>query len=97
MQGESQQWFIGAILGLLITETDYSVLDVVLHVEVAQRVWLDAHVEVLLQLYAALLKSHETPVLKHLGVQQVPADPWYNLAAPVVSAVKAPPIDKIAA
>ena len=25
------------------------------------------------------------------------ADPWYDLAAPVVSAVKAPPVDKIAA
>ena len=69
MQGESHQRFIGAILGLLITEADYSVLDVVLHVEVAQRVGFNAHVEVLFQLYATLLKAHETPVLKHFGVQ----------------------------
>jgi hypothetical protein len=97
MQGESHQRFIGAILGLLITEADYSVLDVVLHVEVTESVGLDCYVEVLFQLYAALLKPHKTPVLKHLWVQQVPADPWHDLPAPVVPTVKAPPVDKIAA
>jgi hypothetical protein len=96
MQGECHHRFLGAILGLLITEADYSVLDVVLHVKVAERVGLDAHVEVLLQLYAALLKTHKAPALKHLGVQQVPADPWHYLAAPVVSAVKAPPVNQLA-
>ena len=96
MQGECHHRFLGAIQGLLITEAYYSVLDVVLHIEFAERVGLDAHVEVFFELDATLLKSHETPVLEHLGVQQVPADPWHDLATPVVSAVKSPPVDQLA-
>ena len=68
VQGERHHRLLGSILGLLIAEPDDSVLDVVLHVEVTERVGLDADIQVLLQLNAALLEAHKAPALEYLGV-----------------------------
>jgi len=96
VQGESHHRLLGTILRLLVAEPDDSVLDVVLHVKVTERVGLDADVQVLFQLYAALLEAHEAPALEYTGVQQVPADSGQDLTAPVVPAVEAPPVDQFA-
>ena len=80
----------------MVAESDDSVLDVVLDVELAQSLGLDADVEVLFQLEATLLKAHEAPSLEHLLVQQVSTDPRHDLQASIVPPVEAPSVDELA-
>jgi hypothetical protein len=75
----------------LISESDNSVLDIVLEIEVAKRVRLYANVEVLLQ-----LQAHEAPVLEHLLVKQVAADPRHNFEATTVPTIEASSVDELA-
>ena len=55
MQSKYHQRLLRTILGLLISESDHSVLDVVLVIEIAKSVGLYADIEIPLQLQATLL------------------------------------------
>ena len=96
MQRKCHHRLLRPILGLLISESDNSVLDIVLEIEVAKRVRLYANVEVLLQLQAALLQAHEAPVLEHLLVKQVAANPRHNFEATTVPTIEASSVDELA-